>query len=83
MKRKTIKLESGEKWELCETVFYYCPVHGKCPAILERVAPNGVELVKTAIGTQGMFFCKKCGMVKMVNVWNNCVGLTDATLESE
>jgi hypothetical protein len=32
------------------------------------------------VGTETLFFCEKCGMVKMINIWNNCSGLTEGKL---
>lgn len=78
--RPTIVLEGGNTWQLCTRIFLYCAVHGKCPAILDVALPNGIEIVKQ-VGVSSLFFCKKCGMVKMVNVWNNTSGLCSAKLE--
>jgi hypothetical protein len=75
-----------EIWELCNENHSYCPTHGKCPDILDsknsvRDANGKVvyEVVRAFIA-EPMFFCKKCGRVKMINVWNNCSGLTEARL---
>ena len=75
---KKIKTARGDIWELSTTAEYYCPKHGKCPAVLEKRFPNGFETQKS-FGVSPFFFCKGCGMVKMVNVWNNCSGLVEAT----
>jgi len=72
--------DKEETWELCEKTFFYCPRHGKSPAILNFKLPNGDEMVKQLI-IEPLFYCQKCGMVKMINVWNNCSGLCKATME--
>jgi hypothetical protein len=64
-------------WQLCDTEFFYCPQHGKCPAILEREWPNGIESIKT-LGVSNLFYCEACGMVKIINIWGNCSGLAPA-----
>ena len=76
-RKKIILEESGLKLELCSDNFYYCPVHGKCPAILEKEV-HGQEVVKTGIGFQALFFCEKCGMIKTINVYGNCTGFSAA-----
>jgi len=57
-------------------------MHGKCPAVLDFKLPNGDEMIKHLL-IEPLFFCKKCGMIKMINVWNNCTGLCEATLIPE
>lgn len=62
--------ETWEQLELCKTIHYYCPVHGKCPGILRWTSPDGEEVVDR-IGTEPLFFCEQCGKVKLVDLWNN------------
>ncbi|MDE1834976.1 MAG: hypothetical protein KGH64_06610, partial [Candidatus Micrarchaeota archaeon] len=68
--------ETEEIWELSKETFFYCPYHGKCPAIIDQKLPNGAEIIKHVI-ISPMFFCKKCGMVKFIDVWGNSSGLTE------
>jgi hypothetical protein len=70
-----------EIWELCNENHSYCPTHGRCPDILDPHSPRvkGWEMSRKFI-METMFFCEDCGMVKMINGWNNCSGLTEAKL---
>ena len=70
--------ETEEIWELCNENHSFCPTHGECPDILDHEDSFGEVSRQLVIET--MFFCKECGMVKMINVWNNCSGLTDGKL---
>lgn len=77
----SIECENGEIWDLSKENYYYCCVHGKCPAIIDKTI-NQIEITKT-IGTNHLFFCEKCGMVKIINVWGNSTGLMEAKLQKE
>lgn len=60
-----VKLSLGEEFNLSDKDYYYCPIHGKCPAV-------------EGTWNHGAFFCEKCGMVKTLDVYGNCHGLADA-----
>lgn len=75
----SIILDDGKVWTLCKNTFYYCPTHGKCRGILEKLLPNHEEIVM-ALGSAPLFFCEKCGYVKMRDVWNNVHGICAAKL---
>lgn len=49
----------GEGYEmgLSTDVFYYCALHGKCPAVLDY------DQKPWLIGVHALFYCKKCEMV--------------------
>ena len=73
--------QSGKEeiWKLCNKNYSYCPAHGKCPNILDYIDESG-EHIKL-FGTELMFYCHKCKMVKAVNIWNNSIGITEAIEE--
>lgn len=77
-----IKLEDGTIWELSTQFHFNCAIHGKCPAVLEKRFANGFESIKT-IGASRLFFCKKCGNIKIMNVWNNISILAEAKVIEE
>jgi hypothetical protein len=71
-----------EVWRLCKKNHSYCPAHGRCPDILDFEFGNGFEKSKI-MGIENIFYCKRCKMVKMINVWNNCSGLVEVLKEVE
>lgn len=76
-----IEINNGIIWRLCERNFSYCPVHGKCPDIFERyIKVIDEEFTKDITGSK-LFFCEKCGMVKMIDMWNCCSNLCEAKLK--
>jgi hypothetical protein len=80
--RVRIKLVDIDKtWELCNDEFFYCAVHGKCPAVLENVGTLG-ETVKDVLGGR-MYFCKECGKVRRVDIWNNSEAFCDAVIMND
>jgi len=72
-----IKLDNGDVWETSSIETHYCPSHGKCPAIIDFVAANGAPIMKT-LGASRLFYCKKCGAIKIVNMFNTVSNLCEA-----
>lgn len=71
----TIQLDSGATRVLAKERDFYCPTHGKCHGVL---APPPLDRSVETVGISPLFFCEKCGDVKIRNVWDNCSTLCKA-----